>query len=193
MSLLRATFICVAVIVVTVATVLVLQPDQEPDADPHKRPQGGVDGPGTPGDNLEGVGDAVTNAVTYVEAVQRNEHARALEYASAVQRARVAAVEVERSTAPVPASTAASPGQGGGGSGCVLPDYICERESGHDYGAVNPTGCGGRGCYGMYQFDPRTYAGAGCEGTAQTATPAQQDACAEKVYAGGAGASHWGY
>jgi hypothetical protein len=188
----RNVAVILSLLVAITAVAVVLEPDQEPDGVPHGRPQGGAPDVGS---SLEGVSDAVEGAVVYVQAVQRNEHARALEYASAVQRARVAAVEVERSTAPVPASTAAvaSPGQGGGGSGCVLPDYICERESGHDYGAVNPTGCGGRGCFGMYQFDPRTYAGAGCEGTAQTATPAQQDACASKVYAGGAGAGHWGY
>jgi hypothetical protein len=172
---------------VTLATVLVFQTDKDPDEPPHATRRDGaeVGGPGgpKPGSSIEGVGDAVTQAVAYVEGVRRAEHTRALKFAAAVEEQ----AERARPVRSLSGSTAAASST----SGCVLPDYICQRESGGDYGAVNPTGCSGRGCYGRYQFDPRTWDGAGCEGTAQTATPEQQDACATRVWDGGNGASHW--
>jgi hypothetical protein len=190
----RALLVCGATVVIATAVpILALRGEGEPHARPADR-AGSMTIP-----NLDGVGLGVTRIASYMGAVHV---ARLTEFAAAVtenrrrveeEAAQRAAAESRATHHDVRDSAPASPGQGGGGSGCVLPDYICERESGHDYGAVNPTGCGGRGCFGMYQFDPRTYASAGCEGTAQTATPAQQDACASKVYAGGAGASHWGY
>jgi hypothetical protein len=41
----------------------------------------------------------------------------------------------------------------GGCSGGILPDYITNRESRGRCDAVNPTGCGGRGCIGDAQVD----------------------------------------
>jgi hypothetical protein len=59
-----------------------------------------------------------------------------------------------------------------------------ERESGGDINAYNPDGCNGRGCYGKWQFDPRTGDGTGTE--------EQQDDEARRVWANGAGCEHWG-
>lgn len=76
--------------------------------------------------------------------------------------------------------------------GDLPPCYVKQRESGGDYGAVNPTGCGGYTCGGAWQFDPRTWAGYGGYQYAQDAPPDVQDAKARELWANGAGASHWG-
>lgn len=78
------------------------------------------------------------------------------------------------------------------------PDYVIDRESGGDYGAYNPTGCGGRGCAGRYQFDPTTWDAQAVAmgrpdlvGHAFDASPADQDAVARFTWNNGAGCSHW--
>lgn len=92
-----------------------------------------------------------------------------------------------------PASTA--PPVGTAGSGCVIPQYICQRESGGNYGAVNPSS----GAGGLYQIMPSTWnAVAGQIGRPdligtppQYAAPSDQDAIATALWAGGNGCSHW--
>ena len=78
-------------------------------------------------------------------------------------------------------------------------------ESGGDPTAVNWTGCGGRGCYGKWQFDPVTFIpgctvskwNAGTCGTyqgyqfANEAPEDVQDARAREIYDNGRGCSHW--
>lgn len=80
------------------------------------------------------------------------------------------------------------------GSGCVLPAYICECESGHNYSALNASS----GAGGMYQFMPSTWDGVARQiapewvGTPpHLAPPAVQDRFAAHLWAGGAGRSHW--
>lgn len=89
------------------------------------------------------------------------------------------------------ASASAPPGLEPCG-GDLPPCWVKARESGGDYRAVNPTGCGGRTCGGAWQFDPRTWNGYGGYTFAQDAPPEVQDAKAREVWAGGAGCRHWG-
>jgi hypothetical protein len=63
------------------------------------------------------------------------------------------------------------------------PCWVMDRESGGDINAYNPTGCGGRGCRGKWQCDPRTCSGTGTE--------EQQDAEARALWNHGAGCAHW--
>lgn len=80
---------------------------------------------------------------------------------------------------------------------CVVPQHVCDQESGGDPMAYNPTGCGGRGCYGKYQFDPTTWDSVvsqmGRTDLIGNYLPdeATQDAVAAFLWAGGAGCSHW--
>lgn len=68
--------------------------------------------------------------------------------------------------------------------GDLPPCWVMMRESGGNLNAYNPTGCGGRGCYGKWQCDPRTCSGRGTE--------AQQDAEARALWDGGRGCANWG-
>ena len=76
-----------------------------------------------------------------------------------------------------------------------LPAFlVCvrQRESGGNYGAVNPSS----GAGGAFQFLPSTWAAGGFAARygvsrAEYAAPWQQDEAAISLYAGGAGASHW--
>lgn len=63
------------------------------------------------------------------------------------------------------------------------PCYVMMRESRGDPNAYNPTGCGGRGCRGKWQCDPRTCSGTGTE--------EQQDAEARAIWNHGRGCAHW--
>ena len=63
-----------------------------------------------------------------------------------------------------------------GGGGYAIPEDIVMCESGGNYGAVNPSS----GAYGAYQILPSTSAAYGCD----MSTPAGQDECAAKVWAG---------
>lgn len=75
--------------------------------------------------------------------------------------------------------------------GDLPPCWVLERESGGDPTAVNPTGCGGYTCGGLWQFDPRTWDGYGGFTYAQDAPADVQNDRARQVWAGGAGCSHW--
>ena len=66
-------------------------------------------------------------------------------------------------------------------------EAIAQCESGGDYSAVNGSSRAG----GKYQFLPSTWASVGGEGLPQDASPAEQDRLAVKLYANGAGRSHW--
>lgn len=94
---------------------------------------------------------------------------------------------------PPPPPTVAPSGRCG-----ALPDFICARESGFDPNAVNPTGCGGEGCYGKYQFAASTWnatvTAMGRPDLVGVYLPdeATQDAVAAYLWAGGAGCGHWG-
>lgn len=74
-----------------------------------------------------------------------------------------------------------------GSSSCAIPAYICQRESGGSYTAVNPSS----GAGGKYQFMPSTWRALGGTGLPQHAPPHVQDAMAAKLWANGAGCAHW--
>lgn len=92
-----------------------------------------------------------------------------------------------RPPAPPPtlASTqpSASSSYVGGTGQYAIPTEIVMCESGGSYTAVNPSS----GAYGAYQIIPSTAAAYGCD----LSTPAGQDSCAAKIWAGGAGRSQW--
>ena len=80
------------------------------------------------------------------------------------------------------------------GSGCVIPAYICQRESGMSYTALNASS----GAGGMYQFMPSTWNGVARTiapewvGTPpHTAPPSVQDQFAAYLWDGGRGCFHW--
>ncbi len=109
-------------------------------------------------------------------------------------------VAVRRPAAPSahpPGRRSASSSDGGSDvngypcGGDLPPCWVLRRESKGDPTAVNPTGCSGRSCGGLWQFDPRTWAGFGGYGYAQDAPADVQNAKAREVWAGGAGCSHW--
>ena len=88
---------------------------------------------------------------------------------------------------------AAQPGYKPGQCGGDLPPcWVMRRESGGDPRAVNATGCGGRGCFGKWQFDPLTWAGYAGVSRASDVPEWVQDERARQIWAGGRGCSHWG-
>lgn len=100
-----------------------------------------------------------------------------------------------RATARQPTTGAArGPGQVNGYpcGGDLPPCWVLRRESGGNPRAVNPSGCHGRGCYGLWQFDPRTWANYGGYSRADQAPAGVQNEKARLLWAGGHGCSHWG-
>lgn len=77
---------------------------------------------------------------------------------------------------------------------CVIPEYICRRESGFSYTALNRSSMAG----GMYQFLPSTWNGVARQIAPQwvgtyphQAPPYVQDQFAAWLWNGGKGCSHW--
>jgi hypothetical protein len=124
-------------------------------------------------------------------------------WVAAVERAEREAAEraaAERDRAGRQPAPAAVPEQTTGRCGGDLPPcWVQARESGGDYRAVNPTGCGGRSCGGAWQADPRTWDATVARmgrpdlvGVApQDASPDDQDAFARFLWDGGRGCAHW--
>jgi hypothetical protein len=81
-----------------------------------------------------------------------------------------------------PSSSYSSSYSGSGGAGGVLAS-IRACESSGNYSTNT-----GNGFYGAYQFTDQTWHAMGGSGHASDASPAEQDARAQKLYAGGAGA-----
>lgn len=75
--------------------------------------------------------------------------------------------------------------------GDLPPCYVKQRESGGNYGAYNPHGCGGQGCYGAWQFSGAWAGKLGLPQDLSTATPQQQDDAARQLWNGGAGCGNW--
>lgn len=94
------------------------------------------------------------------------------------------------SLAPSPADEATDYGSGACG-GDLPPCWVMMQESGGDIGQVYASGCGGFGCYGKWQFDPRTSEGLGYPLTMDQYPESVQDEAARSLWAGGAGCSHW--
>lgn len=69
---------------------------------------------------------------------------------------------------------------------------VLERESHGDPTAKNWSGCHRRGCFGLWQFDPRTWANYGGYSRADLAPAGVQNEKARLLWAGGRGCSHWG-
>lgn len=131
-------------------------------------------------------------AWVFVDQWYQAEQARLAEEARIAEEARQRAAATTTTTRPAPPPTAAP--QGGGGSGCVIPAYICQRESGFNYSALNASS----GAGGMYQFMPSTWNGIARAinpayvGTPpHLAPPSVQDQFATYLWAGGAGCGHW--
>lgn len=113
---------------------------------------------------------------------------------SAVAAAEQARLAAAAAAPPAPARTAPQafdyPAEC---AGHPIPAYIVWRESHCNYGSVNPTGCGGYGCVGMYQFDLRHWMeGGGCAWLGDWTVPANQDACAAQMSKDGTDLSPWG-
>ena len=75
--------------------------------------------------------------------------------------------------------------------GDLPPCWVMMRESGGNPRAVNPHGCGGRGCYGKWQYDPNTWRNYDGYGNAAEAPESVQDDKARQDWAGGVGCHHW--
>lgn len=71
------------------------------------------------------------------------------------------------------------------------PCYVSDRESGGSYSAFNPSGCGGNGCYGRWQFSGAWAGKLGLPSDLSTATPEQQDEAAKQLWSGGSGCGNW--
>lgn len=98
-----------------------------------------------------------------------------------------------RSTASPARSAGGGNPAGSGRCGGNLPSCsIMNNESGGNPNAVNASGCGGRGCYGKWQFDPKTSQGLGYDKPMNQYPESVQDEAAAKLWAGGSGCSHWG-
>lgn len=128
---------------------------------------------------------AVWNQAVWNQAVWRAELQRQAQQTTTITRPHT------------PTTTPTSPSRRCGGH--LPPCWVLARESGGRYDAVNPTGCGGRGCYGAWQFDPRTWdAAAGRAGRPDLigvrpdrASPEDQDLIAAALWDDGRGCSHW--
>lgn len=76
--------------------------------------------------------------------------------------------------------------------GDLPPCWVLTVESHGNPRAINHTGCHGRGCYGLWQFDPLTWGGFGGFSRADLAPPGVQNEKARQTWAGGRGCSNWG-
>jgi hypothetical protein len=165
------------------------------------RPDGGrLTGPPAPvavtGADPSTTGELVV-VVTYLDALEqeRLEREQIDAYLAALEATRLADLEAQRMAQARQAAGPPAPSRGTstptGCDGHVVPAYIVQRESGCDYGAVNPTGCGGNGCVGLYQFDTRHFTSGACSDL-DWHSPADQDECARRLSNGGTNLAPWG-
>jgi hypothetical protein len=120
-------------------------------------------------------------AAAYVEALQAAETAAFLEEATAF----FASLPTPTTT-PTRAYSSSAP-VSGDCYGSDLPDYIISRESGGDPNARNPSGA-----WGCAQFMPGTWNGTCSDlGDHGSASVEAQNECANRLWAGGSGSSHW--
>lgn len=189
------------VIAVTAALLAMrLHHDPEHARPPHaERPTAGVETGTSEGERSTFAAAydlAATQVTDYLEGLERERQAVAA-YLDALEAARLAAeAEAARVAA---AQQAARPTPSSSGTiqvpsscdGHVVPAYIIQRESGCNYGAVNPSGCGGASCVGLYQFDLRHFTSGACMGL-DWHNPADQDECARRISNGGTNLAPWG-
>lgn len=107
------------------------------------------------------------------------------------QGTRARSAPTESYEAPSPQSRTTRPSSGNGRCGGDLPPcYVMEAESGGDPNAVNADGCGGRGCFGKWQFDPLTSQSLGYSRPMNEYDEATQDQAARDLMARD-GCSQW--
>lgn len=119
--------------------------------------------------------------------VQARQHQADLEKVAAIQRL-AAAQEANRAAAAVQQPAPVSSGVQGACGGNLPPCCVMMRESRGNPTAVNASS----GASGKWQFMANTWANYGGYPTAASAPEAVQDQRAAQVWAGGAGAGHWG-
>lgn len=100
-------------------------------------------------------------------------------------------VETVAIEAPVLATPSRYPASYQPCGGEYPPCWRVATESGGDYGAYNPGGCDGHGCFGKWQFSGEWAGKLGLPLDLRTATPQQQDEAALLLWNGGAGCSNW--
>lgn len=134
------------------------------------------------------------DASGYIEAlISASAQARIAEDAAATQALLQAASKQEAAPRASQPQSPASFDYPASCDGHPVPAYILWSESHCNYGAVNPTGCGGYSCVGMYQFDLRHWQeGGGCAWLGDWTVPANQEACANQMSRGGTDLSAWG-
>jgi hypothetical protein len=110
--------------------------------------------------------------------------AKAAAEAKARAEAKAAAAAAAAAARPAPAPVQVSGACGGN----LPPCCVMMRESGGNPTAVNPSS----GASGKWQFMPSTWANYGGYPTAASAPESVQDQRAAQIWAGGAGAGHWG-
>jgi hypothetical protein len=126
-------------------------------------------------------------------AIAAMSHVVRLNYAVAVQRARIASATKTRVAPTTGGSAPVEPPSSGGSvngypcGGSLPPCYVLMRESRGDPLAENPTSSAS----GLWQFLDSTWAGFGGYARASHAPPSVQNAKAAQLWAGGAGCSHW--
>lgn len=75
--------------------------------------------------------------------------------------------------------------------GDLPPCWRVTIESRGQWDAYNPTGCGGNGCYGPYQFSGAWAGKLGLPSNLALTTHAQWVEAARELWANGAGCSNW--
>lgn len=94
-------------------------------------------------------------------------------------------------TAPVTAPARVWPVSYAPCGGDYPPCSVVEIESHGNYNAYNPTGCGGLGCFGKWQFAGSWAGKLGLPLDLSQATPEQQDNAARLLWNQGAGCGNW--
>ena len=82
-------------------------------------------------------------------------------------------------------------GEGVPCDGELTPCWRTRIESGGTWNAYNPTGCGGNGCFGPYQFSGAWAGKLGLPLDLRTTTHQQWISADRELWAGGAGCSNW--
>lgn len=127
----------------------------------------------------------------WVDAVEKNNFIAWFDYLAEVESARqeqlrkAAEKKAAEREVQVPSANRQSSGRCGGD---LPPCCVMNRESGGSLTAQNPSSTAS----GKWQFLDSTWAGFGGYSSAYLAPESVQDAKARQLWAGGAGASHWG-
>ncbi len=137
--------------------------------------------------------EANVRVMTAIAKAKADAAAKAKAKAEAAAAAKAAADAKARAEAKAAAAAAVTPAPvpvsvSGACGGSLPPCCVMMRESGGNPTAVNPSS----GASGKWQFMPSTWANYGGYPTAASAPESVQDQRAAQIWAGGAGAGHWG-